>query len=387
MLFVLGFCAFASALAARSIDPLVTSIARDLATPAATVALLASAFALPFACSQPFLGPLGDAIGKAVVLKTCLWLVALFLLLCALAPAIEPLFAARIASGVAAGGVMPVMLAMVGDRFPAAERQVALSRVLGAALVGQLLGATLAGLLAEMLGWRGVMGTLAGATMVAALAATLRLKPLPGAARAPFRVADALARYRLVLGNPAAFMCYGAVFVEGLAIYGAVPFVAEMLEQRQAGGPREAGIIIAGIGLGGVVFTVAVRPLLRLLGTFGLMRAGGLVAAAGLAMLSLALSWTAEAVVFCAIGFGFFMLHNSLQTQATGLAATARGSAVALFAFSFFLGQATGPVIFGAGLHGIGPAPAFLGFAAAMAATGLLAGWGLGRAARRARAV
>ena len=41
------------------------------------------------------------------------------------------------------------------------------------------------------------------------------------------------------------------------------------------------------------------------------------------------------------------MLHNSLQTKATELAPTARGSAIALHAFFFFLGQAIGPVIFG----------------------------------------
>jgi hypothetical protein len=43
------------------------------------------------------------------------------------------------------------------------------------------------------------------------------------------------------------------------------------------------------------------------------------------------------------IGLSYYMLHNCLQTEATELAPTARGSAVALFACGFFLGQALGP--------------------------------------------
>ena len=53
-------------------------------------------------------------------------------------------------------------------------------------------------------------------------------------------------------------------------------------------------------------------------------------------------------------GVGFFMVHNSLQTQVTELAARARGSAVALHAFFFFLGQAAGPVLYRFGLASIG---------------------------------
>jgi predicted MFS family arabinose efflux permease len=67
------------------------------------------------------------------------------------------------------------------------------------------------------------------------------------------------------------------------------------------------------------------------------------------------------------LGFGFMMLHNTLQTIATELAPEARGSAIALFAFSFFVGQGLGPLGFGALLHALGTAAALTLFA-----TGLL---------------
>ena len=42
------------------------------------------------------------------------------------------------------------------------------------------------------------------------------------------------------------------------------------------------------------------------------------------------------------IGFGFNSIHSTLQTKATELAPKARGTAVSLFAFFFFLGQSLG---------------------------------------------
>ena len=86
LLFILSLCGFADALATRLLDPLITSIAADFATSVGVVALLASAFALPFGFSQPFLGPMGDAFGKAVVIKCATAVLAIFLAVSALAP-------------------------------------------------------------------------------------------------------------------------------------------------------------------------------------------------------------------------------------------------------------------------------------------------------------
>jgi|GEM_PF-2290591 len=47
------------------------------------------------------------------------------------------------------------------------------------------------------------------------------------------------------------------------------------------------------------------------------------------------------------MGLGFYMMHSTLQTQATELAPEARGTAVSLFAFSLFIGQGIGAAVFG----------------------------------------
>lgn len=46
-------------------------------------------------------------------------------------------------------------------------------------------------------------------------------------------------------------------------------------------------------------------------------------------------------------GVGFYMLHNTLQTNATQMMPARRGAAVALFATCFFLGQSAGVAALG----------------------------------------
>ena len=86
---------------------MVTLIARDLAAPVERVALLAAAFALPYAFVQPILGPIGDAVGKERVMRVCSSSSPLALACSALAPTLTALFALRIIAGAAAGGAFP----------------------------------------------------------------------------------------------------------------------------------------------------------------------------------------------------------------------------------------------------------------------------------------
>ncbi len=182
---VLAAGGFASTFAGRVVEPLVGVLARDLASPPATVALLSTAFALPYALIQPILGPVGDALGKERVVVTCLLVMSLALAACTVAGDIGTLFGLRMVAGAAAGGVIPLSLAMMGDRIPMAQRQVAIGRFLVAVILGQLSGSTIAGLIEGAIGWRGVFALAAGVGAVGlsgvALGFARRLRA-PGAA-------------------------------------------------------------------------------------------------------------------------------------------------------------------------------------------------------------
>jgi len=103
------------------------------------------------------------------------------------------------------------------------------------------------------------------------------------------------------------------------------------------------------------------------------MAVGGGIAAVGLGGVGLEVSWGTQMGCMVVLGFGFFLLHNSVQTEVTELAPSARASAFSLHAFSFFMGQALGPMVYGLALPTLGARISLAGGAAILAATGLAA--------------
>jgi MFS family permease len=314
------------------------------------------------------LGPIGDAIGKRRVIRACLGLLALTLLASAASPDLASLTVMRVLAGAAAGGVFPLTIALIGDQVPLERRQIALSRLLVAGLTGWAGGGLLAVLVAPLVGWRGVLVVTAGVALAAMLVLRERDAVLAGHR---LNLADTLTRYRGILGMKAARVLYGAVFVEGALVFGVFPFLAPLFIARGLGGAAEAGYALAGFAAGGFLFGALAPWLLRRFGQAGVMMLGGALAALGLAALAL-LPFVAAAAGGCLLlGLGFYMIHSAIQTRVTEVAPQARGSAVALHAFSFFLGQSLGPVVLGLGWVLAGPAPTLLAAAAGLVALAL----------------
>ena len=126
------------------------------------------------------------------------------------------------------------------------------------------------------------------------------------------------------------------------------------MQQRQIGGLREAGFAVAGLGLGGLLYTLVVPLILKVATRPQMMRAGGILA--GLSLMTLAFPLNALGVsgVMVFLGIGFFLMHNSIQTEVTELLPAARASCFALHAFSFYLGQSVGPMLYGQSLSHFG---------------------------------
>jgi predicted MFS family arabinose efflux permease len=360
LLVVLGLTGFAANISIRIVDPIVPLLAREFDTAVTTVALLASAYTLPYALGQPVLGPLGDAKGKVRVMSICLFIMAAALAASMFAWDVPSLAVGRALSGLAAGATIPLAIALIGDRFPLAERQLALSRYLLFVIVGQMAGPPMAGVLSETIGWRPVFGIAAAIGLAAGIAVGVLVKPRPDTVRPPFRLALIRENYRIILSHPMARYCYGAVAAEGCFIYGFLPYVAALLESRGAGGIKEAGFVVAGIGVGGLAFNLVLGRLQRAFDRARIMGAGGIVIMLGMAGVAFAPSWPLEMLAFAVVGLGFYMLHTGIQTEATELAPDARGSAIALHAFSLFMGMALGPLFYGAAIPLVGAPVALL---------------------------
>lgn len=372
---VFTVCAFASGFGMRIIDPLILPIAHQFGVSPATTALLTTAYALPYALGQPFLGPLGDRFGKARCVQVCVAVMALALAGGVVALDFGWLLVTRLLAGVFAGGVIPLVLAGLGDAYDLEQRQVVVGRMLVAIISGQMLGSAVSGLVSDAFGWRGSLGVAAAVAVVATAMAWLALprerQQAQSAAAAPLRFS---AMYAQVFANRKAPWLYGAVVCEGILVFCLFPYMGQLLLEHAGSSvdavPSQVGLVLGAFGIGGVVYGLTVRYIIAALGVRRMCAIGSVTVAAVYASLVLLPLWWWHALAMVVCGVGYYMLHNCLQIEATELAPKARGSAVALFACGFFIGHGLGPPLFGALLHGSGFTVALLSAALGLVALG-----------------
>ena len=98
-----------------------------------------------------------------------------------------------------------------------------------------------------------------------------------------------------------------------------------------------------------------------------------------LAFLTLAIEpvWRLAPLAVLGIGLGFYMLHNTLQTEATQMTPEARGTSVALFASVYFSGRRSAWRSRRRCSTATARVPLFLFTAAALAALGWWFAWKL----------
>jgi predicted MFS family arabinose efflux permease len=368
---VLSFLIFAAALSTRAVDPIIPQIAADFFITPETAALLAAGFAA-YGLVQPVLGPVADAVGKTRVMLACLLLLAVSSFLSAIVTSFALLFVLRVLAGAACGGSFPVGMALISDTVPLAQRQVTIGRLLTATISGNLLGAAAAGVVADVLHWRGVFVVLGVISTAALVVGYYGLRNVPLAPRQPLNIVSVLRRNREIFAIRNARICYLTVALEALFLFGIFPYVAVLL--LRGGEPRAsiAGLVVAAFALGGMVYSLSVRQFLRWLGQKRIMMAGGGLVALGLVVVSFDPSWPVQAAAFAAMGCGFYMLHASIQVYVTEFAPATRSSAVAFHTFSFFIGGGISPIAYGFGFEHIGPPATLLIAAVGMAIIGVV---------------
>jgi MFS transporter, DHA1 family, inner membrane transport protein len=363
---------FASTLFTRAVEPVIPQIAADFAIELATAALLSSAYTFPYALVQPVLGTIGDIFGKTRLMNVALLVVSLAALACSVVTDFRLLVALRIAAGLVAGGVFPAAMALVGDLVPVHQRQVAIGRILAVGLTGNLLGASISGVIGDLFGWRGIFVVLGLFGLVVAISAFFAFRGVAVSPPKPFNLAAVVGGFRSVFADPRAKICFGAVFFEAIFIQGLFPYVAILLIATGETRAAMAGLVIAGFGLGGVVYSLAIPVLIARIAEHRLMIVGGVLAAITMALAAGEFPWYVQAGIFFVLGFGFYLLHGSIQVHVTELSQTARGTAASLHSCFFYLGQAAGPVIYGASFAQVGEVPVILLGAGVVMAVGLV---------------
>jgi predicted MFS family arabinose efflux permease len=69
---------------------------------------------------------------------------------------------------------------------------------------------------------------------------------------------------------------------------------------------------------------------------------GGALLCVSFLTIALMNHWAWSPLAALVAGYGFYMLHNTLQACSASLSATARGTAISLFVCALFIGQSAG---------------------------------------------
>jgi predicted MFS family arabinose efflux permease len=369
---LLSAASFASVATMRVADPLLPQVAREFGVSAGDASIIATAFALAYGFCQLVYGVLGDRFGKYRLVTLATLASGLTVASAGFADSLGMLGAARLAGGATAAAIVPLSMAFIGDHVPYERRQTALARFLTGTILGIVSGQVLGGVLGQMVGWRavflllGALFLLIGALLLVEVRSTRVPPPLLSGSLTLRSLAQ---RYGTLFRRPWARVVLVTVCAEAFLFYGAFTFVGAYLHAGFDLNYATVGLLLGFMGLGGLLYALCVRVLVRVLGERGLALYGGIALAIAFVIVATG-PLAAMAPAIALLGLGLHMLHNTLQTNATQMTPEARGLAVSTFANVLFMGQAAGVWLAGQVIDRVGFTPVFVAGGVTLLAVG-----------------
>ena len=369
------------------------------------VSWVVTAYVVAAAATTPLWGKLGDRHGRKRVLELSLMVFVLASALCAAAQDINQLIATRLVQGVAAGGLMTLAMAVVGDLVAPRERGRYQGYIAAAFAVATVVGPLLGGVLVEGAGWRWVflvnlpLGAAAlaglalrlpapeqdrsqqrldvlGAGLLAAATSVFMLTCIWGGERfawdsAPIlalvgatvllggalvvrerRAADPIVPLHLLRTRPVA-VASAALFLATASLFAITVFVPLFLQTATGASPTEAGLLLAPAMLGITVSTMLSGRSIARTGRYKHFPVAGLLLMSASLVLLAALtgepSQLATGIGLVMFGLGFGMVgqvlivavQNSVERRELGVATATTG-------FFRAVGGAAGAAVLGA---------------------------------------
>lgn len=382
---VLGFCGLVSAADNWFVSPALPAIARGLSVLPAAATVVLTAYMVPYGALQPVCGAIADRVGRLRLLRAIVLGLCAGTVLCAAAPSLELLVAARILTGCFAAGIISVSQAFVGDVVEPARRGGAVGMLMGITFTGQGLSAGLGGILTELVGWRvafASFGILAAAAWI--LLSTLRepdgagsrtsggsggVSAAGGHGRADGTAGEARARaasgrrgtgaerpvvaflaaaVRIFLGpNRAVFLLACSTGVLFLGVYG---LMGTFLNAVCGLGSTEAGLVMMLYGvfcLVGGALSGRLGGRLGLPGVIAVGEASAVAAACALLASAATASWVPALVAAGCLGLGYILVQPTLVTLSMDADPERAGLCTGLIGSGVFIGGGVGSALGG----------------------------------------
>jgi len=371
---LLAVASFASQSMVRVSDSLLPQISTDMDVSVGAASIVVTAYALAHGSVQLVIGPVGDRFGKYACIIAACAAASVLVLLCGLATSLPMLVAARLACGLAAGWIIPLAFAFLGDVIPYERRQQVLGTFLSGQILGQLFGQAAGGVLGDLFGWRRVFFFLAALFALATVALVIEFLRNPitraghvTATRSRGFIVDNLT----VLRSPWARAVIAMGFIESLFMFGGFAYVGADLHLRFGVNFAVVGLFVGAFAVGGLIYSLSVRWLVERLGQIGLVTGGGIMLAFAYATIAFAPHAYFAPFAITGIGLGYYMLHNTLQTNATQMTPEARATAAGVFSAALYFGQTLGVAINAPIFDRFSAVPVFLISGAGLLALGL----------------
>ena len=345
LLWALGIAGFLVNADNRAVAPILTAISTDLAIHESTAGLLISAYSLPYGLFQLFYGPVADRIGKTRVILIALSLFSLGTVACGFTNNFTWLLALRVITGVFAAGIIPIALAQIGDSFPVAKRQNAISFFMSFCMSGQALGIVIGAFLAQYYTWK-TLFVLVGLAGIPAIFLLLRLRPTTVSPVAK-KQSSILPVYKAILSKHSSRVVYLSVCLEGTIFWGGFTYLGVYANMYLGLDFYLVGLFTASFSVAAFVGSRFIPAILKKVRQQRMPALGVSLMALAFALIGLIAHWMALLLGFILLGVGFIVVHSTLQTYATELLPEARGTCMSLFAFFLFLGNGIGPAFFG----------------------------------------
>jgi EmrB/QacA subfamily drug resistance transporter len=390
------------------------------------VSWVVTAYVIAAAAVTPLWGKLGDRLGRKRMLELALVVFVSASALCGAAQDMTQLIVLRLAQGTAAGGLMALAMATVGDLVSPRERSHYQGYIAATFAIATVIGPLLGGALVEHASWRWVffvnlpVGVVAliglqlrlpaaeveppqhpldtvGAALLAAATSTLMLACIEHTGRIELAIASAALAAALVLRErrapdpivplallrkPTVALVSVALFLATAALFAITVFVPLFLQTTTGASPTEAGLLLAPAMLGITASTTLAGRSIARTGRYKRFPVAGLAlmtaALAALAALSGQPSRWATGAALVVFGLGFGMVTQVLVTAIQNTVERRElGVATATAGFFRALGGAVGAAILGAVFAGqdtvVDGVQAVFTVAAPLAALALLA--------------